>query len=271
MINKSSLIFTQILVILSIGLSCCADTPGNAAVKITNFSFQPESITIATGSTVVWTNEDQVPHTITSDNGSFDSGQMSEGSEFEHIFTQPGNYGYHCAIHPSMTGEIIVNNSKPDPSIPRVGLMLVADGLVAPMEVISSGDGRMFIVDQIGLIKEMLANGSVIDKPFIDLRDRMVQVSPRYDERGLLGLAFHPKFVDNGLLYVLYSSPLRARAPEGWNCTNRVSEFRVSMVNPNQIDMRSERVILEIDKPQMNHNGGTISFGPDGYLYVPLG
>ena len=98
-----------ILLMLSIGLSCCTDNPANATVKITNFSFQPNSITIVAGTTVVWTNEDSAPHTITSDDGSFESGRMSRGSEFNHTFTQPGTYMYHCAIHPSMTGEIRVS------------------------------------------------------------------------------------------------------------------------------------------------------------------
>jgi plastocyanin len=112
MTNKCGLIFMTILLVLSIGLSCCTDNPANATVKITNFSFQPSSITIVAGTTVVWTNEDSAPHTITSDDGSFESGRMSRGSEFNHTFTQPGTYMYHCAIHPSMIGEIKVSEAK---------------------------------------------------------------------------------------------------------------------------------------------------------------
>lgn len=156
-------------------------------------------------------------------------------------------------------------------STPVVGLKLVASGFAAPMEFISSNDGRMFVVDQIGLIKVMTADGKLQDEPFLDISDRMIRLSSGYDERGLLGLAFHPDFARNGRIFVFYSAPLRPGAPEGWCCTNKLSEFRVSKDNQNIIDITSEKVLLQIDKPQTNHNGGTITFGPDGYLYLPVG
>jgi glucose/arabinose dehydrogenase len=224
---------------------------------------------------VVWINDDSAPHTITADDGSFDSGSIGKNSEFKHTFHQPGSYSYHCAIHPSMTGKITVIEGKrdpsSDPSAPMVGLIPVANELVAPMGLATTGDGRLFIIDQTGIVKVMLANGTVLDDPFMDVQDRMVKISPFYDERGLLGLAFHPQYATNGLVYIMYSAPLRPGAPEGWDCTNRISEFKISGNDPNQVDTSTERVLLEIDKPQMNHNGGTIAFGPDGYLYVPLG
>ena len=138
------------------------------------------------------------------------------------------------------------------------------------MEFIGSKDGRMFVVDQIGQIKVMTADGNLLEKPFLNLSDRMVKLTPGYDERGLMGLALHPDFARNGRVFVFYSAPLRSGAPEGWSCTNRLSEFQVSKDNQNTIDMNSEKVLFQIDKPQMNHNGGTIAFGPDGYLYLPF-
>jgi len=152
-----------------------------------------------------------------------------------------------------------------------LGLELIASGLAAPVQYIGPGDGRMFAVDQTGIVKVIDENGQMHEEPFIDLRDRMVDLSPGYDERGLLGLAFHPNFVENGRLFVFYSAPLRAGAPEGYSCTNLLSSFTVSEENPDAVDMKSEKVIFQIDKPQMNHNGGAITFGPDGYLYLPLG
>jgi glucose/arabinose dehydrogenase len=154
-----------------------------------------------------------------------------------------------------------------------IGLRLVADGLVAPMMLTGAPDikGRLFVVDQVGLIRIVTRDGVLLEKPFLDLRDRMVALSPSYDERGLLGLAFHPRFETNGRFFVFYSAPLRPNATPGWSCTNRVSEFRVSAADPDVADPASERVILEVDKPAQNHNGGQIRFGPDGYLYIPLG
>jgi glucose/arabinose dehydrogenase len=91
-----------------------------------------------------------------------------------------------------------------------------------------------------------------------------------FDERGLLGLAFHPDYDENGRFFVYYSAPLREGAPEGWNVTSHISEFLVSQ-DPNRADPTSERILLQIDKPQFNHNAGTVVFGPEGYLYISIG
>ncbi len=156
--------------------------------------------------------------------------------------------------------------------VPNVSLKLVASDLTGPMVAVSPDDGtkRLFIVDQIGVIKILEPSGEVRSDPFLDLRSKLVQLSPEYDERGLLGLAFHPDFRNNGRLFVYYSIPLRRGGPRGWDHTNRLSEFRVSS-DPNRADADSERVIMEVDWPYSNHNGGQIRFGPDGYLYVPMG
>ena len=153
------------------------------------------------------------------------------------------------------------------------GLKLVAQGLTAPMLITSPDDwtGRLFVVEQTGTVRILFANGTMLDQPFLDVSGKIVRLSPGYDERGLLGLAFHPDFKQNGLLYIYYSMPLREGAPFGWSCTNRLSRFNVSRSDRNIVDMSSEKVLLEIDKPYSNHNGGQIRFGPDGYLYLPTG
>jgi glucose/arabinose dehydrogenase len=156
---------------------------------------------------------------------------------------------------------------------PRIGLKLVAGGLTSPMMLTGAPDitGRLFIADQIGVVRIVTRDGVLLEKPFLDIRDRMVELAPAYDERGLISIAFHPGFKSNGRFYVFYSAPLRSGAPSGWICTNRLSEFRVSAANPDVADPASERILLEVDKPSQNHNGGQIRFGPDGYLYIPLG
>lgn len=278
--------FAIILLIFSIGLCVCEEKTQSSTgfVEIKDFSFQPGSITVPLGTDVAWVNRDPVEHTITAADGSFDSGNIDSGQKFNWTFSKAGTFQYQCLIHPSMVGEVIVTEETPvkpnfakmdDPQArdPLVRLKLVADGFQAPMEFISAADGtgRMFAVDQTGVVKIVTADGKLLDEPFLDISDQMVEISPSYDERGLLGLTFHPNYAQNGRLFVFYSAPLREEAPSGWSCTNRLSEFQVSADDPNKVNMSSEKVLLQVDKPQMNHNGGTITFGPDGYLYIPLG
>jgi glucose/arabinose dehydrogenase len=153
------------------------------------------------------------------------------------------------------------------------GLELVADDLTSPVALAEApdGSGRLFIVDQIGVIRILTPDGSLLTEPFLDVRDRIVTLNPGFDERGLLGLAFHPAYATNGRFFVYYSAPLRAGAPAGFNHTSHVSEFHVT-ADPNRADPASERVILQVDEPQANHNAGTLAFGPaDDYLYISLG
>jgi len=156
---------------------------------------------------------------------------------------------------------------------PAVGLKPVADGLTSPVTLTSPGDGsgRSFVVDQVGLIRVLMPDGTLRPEPFLDLRSRMVALMSGFDERGLLGLAFHPQYAANGRLFVYYSAPLRAGGPAGFNHTSHISEFRVS-ADPNRGDPASERILLQVDEPQFNHNAGTLLFGPDdGDLYISLG
>jgi glucose/arabinose dehydrogenase len=146
--------------------------------------------------------------------------------------------------------------------------------LTSPVALVSAGDGsgRLFVVDQVGLIRVLGPDGRLEPEPFLDVRSRMVPLMPEFDERGLLGLAFHPRYASNGRFFVYYSAPLRAGAPAGFDHTARISEFRVSAADADRADPGSERVVLEVDEPQFNHNGGTLLFGPlDGYLYISLG
>lgn len=150
---------------------------------------------------------------------------------------------------------IEVTNAFPNIRIPR------------PVVVTHAGDGsgRLFVGSQYGVI-HVFHNQPEVDKTevFLDIRDRVVFAEVE-DEKGFLGLAFHPHYADNGRFFVDYTTELKGQL------TTIVSEFRVLPTNPNRADPGSERVILQVQQPFINHNGGTVIFGPDGYLYVALG
>ncbi len=128
----------------------------------------------------------------------------------------------------------------------------------------------MFVVDQAGTIRILDSDGELLEEPFLDLGDKIVELMDDFDERGVLGLAFHPDYSENGRFFVYYSAPLRAGAPADFNHTSHIAEFTVSD-DPNVADPDSERILLQVDQPQFNHNAGQITFGPDGFLYIPLG
>lgn len=165
---------------------------------------------------------------------------------------------------------------KIDHDPPQVDKQLIAEGYVSPLGVVAVPDNskRLFVIDQVGKIWIIDNNGKKLPNPFIDVSSKLVSLSPGYDERGLLGLAFHPNYGSNGKFYIYYQLPPREGGPEPalqWNNLSRISEFTVSGSNPNMANMGTERILLDLDDPQSNHNGGTIAFGHDGYLYIAIG
>lgn len=153
-----------------------------------------------------------------------------------------------------------------------VALKEIASGFTSPSVVASipDGSGRMLIADQIGTVHLLEKNGKVAGQLFLDLRPQMSELKEGFDERGLLSLTFHPKFRENRKLYIFYSAPLQTKTLEGWDCTSRIAEF-TAKADGSQADLKSEKVILQIDKPYFNHNGGALAFGPDGFLYISTG
>jgi glucose/arabinose dehydrogenase len=141
-----------------------------------------------------------------------------------------------------------------------LSLELVAGGFSRPVAVRHAGDGtgRLFVVEQQGRIRIM--DGGV----FLDIASLVESSS---NEQGLLGLAFHPDYANNGFFYVNYTHDPAGSGPD----VTRVSRFEVSAVDPNSADSSRETIILEFEQPASNHNGGDLHFGPDGYLYIATG
>jgi glucose/arabinose dehydrogenase len=158
----------------------------------------------------------------------------------------------------------------------KIKLQEVASGLIHPLAMVSipDGSGRMALIEQHGLVRIIDARGRLLPEPFLDLSAKIIKLHHFFDERGLLGIAFHPDYRNNGKFYVAYSVPLRGRELDRqlwWSHTNVVSEFQVSKGDPNKADPNLERVISQIDWPQFNHNGHWIGFGPDNMLYISTG
>lgn len=140
-------------------------------------------------------------------------------------------------------------------------------GVLRPLRPIlltplGDGSGRLVVPTQQGQF-HVFAPGDDATTVFLDISDR-VRYSDKQNEEGLLGLAFHPKFKENGELFVFYTDVKAKMA-------NVVSRFRMSKSDPGQADPASEEEIIRFEKPYWNHDGGTILFGPDGYLYITHG
>lgn len=163
------------------------------------------------------------------------------------------------------------NDDDDDASAKTPDLQLVADNFVSPLGVVTVPDqsNRLFVFDQVGKIWIIGADGKKLTTPFLDVSSKLVSLDGGYDERGLLGLAFHPNYKSNGRFFVYYTLPPRPASP-AWNNLSRVAAYKVS-ADPNVADINSEQVILEMDDAQSNHNGGALAFGPDGYLYIAIG
>lgn len=148
------------------------------------------------------------------------------------------------------------------PAVPQVDITLapMATGLSKPVDLAGtpvSSDTRLFVVQQTGIIRIMRADGTLIRRAFLDIRDRVGSGG----ERGLLGLVFHPNYAANGFFYVNYTN---------LDGNSIIARYQVT-ANPNVADPASEQILLQVAQPFRNHKGGDLAFGPDGYLYIALG
>lgn len=167
----------------------------------------------------------------------------------------PGGCGTTCAtLTPSPNSQ-----AQQMPDAAQYQWKLVIDGLRKPVGLVHAGDqsGRIFIIEQPGTIR-IFQNGVLLASPFLDIQQR---VNDSASEQGLLGLAFHPQYPQNGYFFLNYTND---------RGNTVIARFRVS-ADPNLADPNSEEIILSIDQPYGNHNGGHLAFGPDEFLYIGTG
>src|SRR3990172_3085669 len=147
----------------------------------------------------------------------------------------------------------------PNAPIPDLAFQEMVAGFENPTHVTHAGDGsgRLFVVEQAGTVR-IIENGKVLPQPFLDISERVESGG----EKGLLGVAFHPRYRENGLFYVDYTTRKD-------RLYTHVSRFR--RLDRDRADRKSETVLLEIEQPYSNHNGGQLAFGPDGFLYIGMG
>ncbi|MGB7301242.1 MAG: PQQ-dependent sugar dehydrogenase [Burkholderiaceae bacterium] len=159
------------------------------------------------------------------------------------------------------------------PGDPKIALVKVAGGFKDPINVANAGDGtgRIFVVERIGRIKIVAKDGKVNEDPFLDLTSINPlgnDVQTGFVEQGLYAVAFHPKFKENGYFFVHYAS-----LP--FNGDGVIVRFTVDPKSPDIVDAKranaTAKVIMRIEQPWYNHNGGQIEFGPDGMLYIGSG
>lgn len=138
-----------------------------------------------------------------------------------------------------------------------IGLQNFGSGFSSPLQITNAGDSRLFIVEKAGKIKILNTNGTVNSTPFLDISSLVTTNS----ERGLLGLAFHPDYATNGYFFINYTN---------LSGNTVIARYSVLPANPN-VSNTAETVLMTINQPFSNHNGGSINFGPDGFLYIGMG
>ncbi|HEX8547136.1 MAG TPA: PQQ-dependent sugar dehydrogenase, partial [Cytophagaceae bacterium] len=162
----------------------------------------------------------------------------------------------------------VENKSVEINAAPALALKKVCEGIVSPVNLAVANDGtnRLFINEQPGKVV-VVKEGKVLPVPFLDFKGKVIPLENTYAESGLLGLVFHPKYKENGRFFVYYTAPSKNSSS---NQKSVISEFKVSS-NPDVALMASEKIIMEVEQPEWNHNGGQLEFGPDGFLYIGLG
>jgi len=177
------------------------------------------------------------------------------------LFISCSSHSDNSPAAPTSTSDSTVSTAT------SLDVQLITDGVSHPTAFAEPADhfGRLFVCEQEGRIR-IIQNGKLLPTPFLDLSGDVIK-KEGYDERGLLGLAFHPDFAHNGKFYVYCSVPDNSA---GANHRSEVREYTAT-TNANTVGKNNMRVVLHFLEPEANHNGGDLKFGPDGFLYIGVG
>ncbi len=270
--GRKNRILTIILLIGSLALSACAGIPTSGS------SAPTQSATLAgAGSSPVLTAPTQpaAPTTppVPAAAGSTATGDASTAPAAapsqDATASSDATASINAAATPTQTGPVPSTGgaqnipadtvkSFPDPS--GYFWAPVVTGLNRPLDMaaLPGSTGRMYVVEQTGTIR-IVENGKLLPDPLLDITGR---VGSQGNEQGLLGIALHPNFAQNGFFYVNYTD---------LNGNTVIARFQVTQADPNHVNPNSEKILLQVNQPFPNHNGGSMVFGPDGYLYMGLG
>ena len=275
--------------VLGLGLACSSDEPAtsnspgdtNAGTTLTatstatatNTSSSSVSVTGSSSTTATGTSTSSAAGTDTSSTtGSGDSGgaggadgseSTTAGENATGTTTGSGGTGGGTTFVP---GTENYDCSPPTGTLPTLQLTPFVEGLDNPIYVTHAPNelDRLFVIEQRGKIR-VVKEGTLVETPYLDISTK---VDLEIWEQGLLGLAFHPDYAENGLFYVHYSS----KGVEGYDDgAGIIAEYEVSADNPDVADATSERILLGAPTTNKYHNGGSIFFGPDKLLFIFFG
>jgi glucose/arabinose dehydrogenase len=167
-----------------------------------------------------------------------------------------GGAGGELAGEPS---DMVAPAARPEGALVRLTVEPVASGLTSPVAVATAaGDTRIFVAEKPGTIR-IIEDGTVLDRPYVDLSHLVEDAGL---EQGLVGIALHPDFAENGRVFVSFTN----RSGD-----TRIMEYRQDAAAPDRLDRSTGRLVLAVDQPHEYHNGGSLEFGPDGNLWIGLG